>query len=152
MHVGLTLLNCLWELEIVLAVKPGKKLESNVATLCIITANQKLGMERSKMAVKVSMKFFRFSHWHMKILTDVHLSLPPAKSVLLNFRALICSATTDCQKVNMNQISKSVIVNLSYFWLSFQQSRVKYPAMYHLKVFEFKSQNWLNKESFVSFT
>ena len=56
MHVGLTLLNCLWEQEIVLAVKRGKKLVSNVAILCTITANQKLGMERSNRAVKVSIK------------------------------------------------------------------------------------------------
>ena len=54
MHVGLTHLNCLWEQETVLAVKQGKKLVSNVATLCTITANQKLAMERSNRAVKVS--------------------------------------------------------------------------------------------------
>ena len=56
MHVGLTLLNCLWEQEIVLAVKRGKKLVSNVAILCTITANQKLGMERSNRAVKVGIR------------------------------------------------------------------------------------------------
>ena len=39
-----------------LAVKQGKKLVSNVATLCTITANQKLTMERSNRAVKVSIK------------------------------------------------------------------------------------------------
>ena len=55
-HVGLTPLSCLWEQEIVLVVKRGKKLVSNVATLCTITANQKLEMERSNRAVKVSIK------------------------------------------------------------------------------------------------
>ena len=67
MHVGLTLLNCLWEQEIVLAVKQGKKLVSNVATLCTITANQKLGMERSSRAVKVSIK----KNIHLFPFTDI---------------------------------------------------------------------------------
>ena len=64
MHVGLTLLNCLWEQEIVLAVKQGKKLVSNVATLCTITANQKLEMERSNRAVKVSIKLNGYMYIH----------------------------------------------------------------------------------------
>ena len=64
MHVGLTLLNCLWVQEIVLAVKRGKKLVSNVATLCTITANQKLEMERSNRAVKVSIKLNGYMYIH----------------------------------------------------------------------------------------